>query len=273
MFENRNINWSTIGGNDSYNNNNMMNNNMMNNNMMNNNMMNNNIMNNMNVMNNFNNMNNMNNMNNINMFNLANINPMTFKLMLNFMLMMNPNINTNNQNNVNNMMMNFMNANPFVYQLFMNYQKNNVNNMANNINNNNNNNNNHNNIDIIDKSKEYEKKAEKGGIIPRPNNFSGRSAYDPFAGNPNLRIPILFFTGTGLKITINVPINVSIKDLFIGFIQKMGLDKSVIGKFIYFLYNGQKMDVNDQQSVNDFGLKTTDVIIVVDTSNLLGGKN
>ena len=245
----------------------MINNNMiMNNNIMNNNMNNyNNIMNNMNVMNNFNNLGNMNNMN---VFNPSNINPMTYQLMLNFMLMMNPNINTNDNNNVNFMMMNFMNANPFVYQLFMNSQQNNFNNNFNNWTNSN--------VNILrGKSENNKNSIEKGGLLPRPgqNNSNMNNSKDPFFGNPNPRINIVFISGTGIKVTMNAPNNISVHDLFVAFIHRMGLDESVLGKYIYFLINGHKIPTDEQTNIVNYGFNSASTIVVLDTSNLLGGIN
>jgi len=267
MFPNQFNNWDNNMMNNNMMNNNMMNNNMMNNNMMNNNMMNNNfqfnnIMNNNNINNNLNNWNNFNN--NMNQVNLANINPMTFQLMLNFMLMMNPNINVNNQNNVNNMMANFMANNPFVYQLFMNQQNNNMNF---------NNNNSSNKLKVLKETSEKIKNAsKKGGILPRVGN-SNINNNDPFFGNPNKRIFIMFISGTGMKVPINAPINISLHDLFVAFIHKVNLDESVLGKYIYFLFNGGKLKIDEQQSISSLGFKDADLIIVIDTSNLLGGIN
>ena len=264
MFPNQFNNWDNnmnmMNNNmNNMNNMNMMNNNMMNNNMnmMNNNFQFNNVMNNNNIMNNLNNWNNFNNMNQVN---LSNINPMTFQLMLNFMLMMNPNLNANNQNNINNMMINFMSNNPFVYQLFMNQQNNNMNF-----------NNNNNKISVLKETSEKIKNAsKKGGILPRTGNINNN---DPFFGNPNKRIFIMFISGTGMKIPINAPINVSLHDLFVAFIHKVNLDESVLGKYIYFLYNGGKLKINEERSISSLGFKDADLIIVIDTSNLLGGIN
>ena len=265
MFPNQFNNWDNNMMNNNMNmmNNNMMNNNMMNNNMnmMNNNMNNNfqfnNVMNNNNIMNNLNNWNNFNNMNQVN---LSNINPMTFQLMLNFMLMMNPSLNVNNQNNLNNMMTNFMSNNPFVYQLFMNQQNNNMNF-----------NNNNNKINVLNETSEKIKNAsKKGGILPRNGNINNN---DPFFGNPNRRIFIMFISGTGMKIPINAPINISLHELFVAFIHKVNLDESVLGKYIYFLFNGGKLNINEQKSISSLGFKDADLIIVIDTSNLLGGIN
>ena len=273
MFPGNNINnnmYNNYMYNNNMQNNNMCNNNMMNNNNPNNYMMNNNnnmmnnymnnIMNNANIMSQFNNLGNMNNMN---IFNPNNINPMTFQLMLNFMLMMNPNININDPNNVMIMMMNFMNANPFVYQLFMNSQQNNFNNT-------------NANLGIIrENSGNIKNEVKKGGILPRPdkNNSNFNQGIDPFFGNPNPRSAIIFISGTGIKTQISAPKNISVHELFVAFIHKMGLHESVLGKFIYFCFNGKKIPTNEQTNITDYGLMDATVIMVLDTSNLLGGIN
>ena len=140
----------------------------------------------------------------------------------------------------------------------------------------NNNNSNNNKIDILKETSEKIKNAsKKGGILPRNgnNNNLNYNNNDPFPGNTSLRIVIVFITGTGMKIPINAPINVSLHDLFIAFIHKVNLDESVLGKYIYFLYNGGRLKINEQKTISNFGFKTGDFIIVIDTSNLLGGIN
>ena len=249
-----------------------MNNNQNNGNMFNNNMMSNNINNNNNIFNksyiksNYDNMNNFNNINNnnMNMINFSNTNPNTYKLMQNFMQMMNPTFNTNNIINANNMMSNFMFANPLFYLLFMNLLQN-----SQNIKNKN-----RENINILESTSEKIKKAsKKGGILPRnKDNNNLNESIDYFPGNINNRIVLMFITGTGMKVPMNVPINVSLENIFLAFINRMKLDKSVLGKFIYFLNNGHKISIHEKKSISNYGLNNGDVIMVVDTSNLLGGK-
>ena len=241
------------------NNNNMMMNPMMMNNNMNNAQFNNNMVNNFNMNNmaNFMNNNMNNNMNNINMNNL---NPMALQAMYNFMLMMNPNINVNNPMNVNNNLMNFINTNPLFFQYFMNQS-----NFNNNMNNNNNNNNSFN-FFKGDISK------AKIGILPRPdaNDNKAKSVFI-CPNTTGERINIMFITGAGLKTMVVAPINLPVKDLFKEYIKKMGQDPGVLGKYIYFLYNGLKIDLNEPKTVCQYGLNASNVIMVVDTSNLLGG--
>jgi hypothetical protein len=252
------------------NNMNMMNNNMMNNNnmmMMNNNMnmMNNGINNGQfnNFMNNINmnNMANFNMNNNMNNFNMNNINPMMLQFMYNFMLMMNPNINVNNPMNVNNNLMNFINANPFFFQYFMNSQ---------------NNNNNTNNLNQTGfKPVQNDLNNGKNGILPRPNpnnpNDTKPKSFLICPNNMGERSNIMFITGTGVKTMIIAPLNLPVKDLFKEYIIKMGQDPRVLGKYIYFLYNGLKMKIDEPKTIIQYGLNSSNVIMVVDTSNLLGG--
>ena len=111
--------------------------------------------------------------------------------------------------------------------------------------------------------------------MPRPNRNNGQNIaqpepFDPFFGNTNRRMVIIFITGTGMKVPMNVPIDVSAENVFIAFIQKMNLDKSVLGKFIYFLNNGRKISTKEKRNIVELGLRDSDVFIVIDTSNLLG---
>ena len=256
MMNNNNRNMNMMNNNNR--NMNMMNNNNRNMNMMNNNNINMNLMNNfnMNMMNN-NNMNMMNN--NMNMIN--NIDMNQYKFILSLMLLLNPSLNINNQNNLNNMMNNFMNANPYFFQINNNNQQSN-------------NQNNNSRIEIINQNDENINSSKKGGILPRKNtdNIQNEIKIDSFPGNFNSRINIVFLTGVGMKFSINTPINVSIKELFIAFIHRVNLDESVLGKMIYFLYNGKRIQVDLMETVIDYGLQDGSKIIVVDASNLIGGK-
>ena len=127
---------------------------------------------------------------------------------------------------------------------------------------------------ILKNTSEKIKNASKtGGILPRPKNNNNNNTINKlFPGNNNNRIVIMFISGTGMKTPINVPIDVSVHDLFVAFIRKMNLDPSVLGKFIYFLYNGLRIPIDENSTVINYGLKNADVLVVIDTSNLLGGE-
>ena len=114
----------------------------------------------------------------------------------------------------------------------------------------------------------------KIGILPRPDpNDNKTKAFLICPNNMGERCNIMFITGAGLKTMIVAPINLQVKELFKEYIRKMGQDPRVLGKYIYFLYNGLKIDINEPKTVFQFGLNASNVIMVVDTSNLLGGFN
>ena len=56
---------------------------------------------------------------------------------------------------------------------------------------------------------------QNGGIMPRPNKVNNISNIDSFPGYSGTRINIIFETGTGLKINIPTPINVTVQELLI----------------------------------------------------------
>ena len=216
-----------------------------------------NFMNNNNIMFNNNNQNfmnmlNNNMVNNLNMMNNNNFDINQYNLILNMMLMLNPSLNMDNQMNFMNMMNNFISANSYFFQK------------------NNNNQNNTSNINIIQQNNDAVKASKKGGMLPR--NSNDNENYDSFPGNNNKRINIAFLTGTGAKFYINTPVDTTIENLLIAFIKRVNLDKSVIGKMIYFLINGKRIPVNSQQNIVNFGLLDSSIILVVDASNLIGGK-
>ena len=244
--------------------NNMQNQNMQNNMM--NNMQNQNMPNNIqfnNLMNNFN-MNNINNMNlqNMNNINMNNINPMVLQFMYNFMLMMNPNINVNNPMNVNTNLMNFINSNPFFFQYFMMMQNNNCNNNMNN-------NNMNNNFNMVQGNQNQN--TQKYGLFDKPNPTNNSKSFFICPEITGSRVNIMFVTGTGIKTMIIAPINLPVRDLLREYIKRMGLDIGVLGKYIYFLFNGLKININENKNIFQFGLNASNVIMVIDTSNLLGG--
>ena len=64
-----------------------------------------------------------------------------------------------------------------------------------------------------------------------------------------------------------------VKDLFISFITKMGFYKDILKEEIYFLFDGSKMDINEELTIEEKGLFDHSVILVLDTKGILGAKN
>lgn len=89
----------------------------------------------------------------------------------------------------------------------------------------------------------------------------------------SLKINIKFSFSAGNFVNLIVPNNMKVKDLFISFITKMGFDKDILKEEIYFLFDGSKMDINEELTIEEKGLFDHSVILVLDTKGILGGKN
>ena len=174
----------------------------------------------------------------------GNFDPMTFNMLLNMMNVMHPNMgyNPNNFNNYNsaalmNMMMNWMNSNPLLLQMYKNnmFQNNNMN-----FNNNN------------------QMNVSGGGI----NNN---------APSNELQCNVAFITQAGKKIMMSSPYNTKLKDFLIKYASRMGISGSIIGKDIFFIYNGLKVNENEEASIGQILKGTTNpTFLVIDTKNILG---
>ena len=89
---------------------------------------------------------------------------------------------------------------------------------------------------------------------------------DIFSNKMNIK----FQLSSGNRINMVVPETISLKTLFEEFVRKIGFDKNILNKDIYFLYNGIKMDINDIRSVKDLNFYDSCIILVVDTKGILG---
>ena len=99
-------------------------------------------------------------------------------------------------------------------------------------------------------------------------------SFDDFPGNNNRKINIYFDIVTGLKINIAAPINIKVKDLLLVFAKKVGISPNDLGKLI-FLYNGYKININEEKDLISFGFEfgITYRIVVVNSDNLMGGNS
>ena len=184
----------------------------------------------------------------------GNFDPITFNMMLNMMNVMHPNMgyNSNNYNyNMNNsadsmnLMMNWMNMNPILLQMYNNNM------FQNNMNYNNNNN---------------QINVNGGGLNNNvPNNYA-------VSQNSNeLQCNVAFITQAGKKIMMSCPYSMKLKDFLLKYTSRMGISGSIIGKDIFFIYNGLKIDENAEESIGHFLKGTTNpIFLVVDTKNILG---
>ena len=187
----------------------------------------------------------------------GNFDPITFNMMLNMMNVMHPNMgyNPNNFNNntynsaaLMSMMMNWINMNPTLLQMYNNnmFQNNNNNNM--NFNNNN------------------QIKVNGGGI---DNNIP--NTYVISQNSNDLQCNVALITQTGKKIMMVCPLSMKVKDFLLKCASRLGLSGSVIGKGIFFIYNGLKINENEDTQIGLFVKGTTNpIFLVVDTQNILG---
>jgi len=214
----------------------------------------------MNGNNNFNNWNNMYNMNNnmnMNIYNSMNMN--------NNMNIYNS-MNMNNMNNMinNNMGMNALN-NPMQMQINMMLQNfynqmlqlqtmkfNNQMNMM-----------------------QYSVKNDEKPTDRLPTNYQNVTT-DPFANHPGQRANLIFQTAKGFKVTIIAPLDVTVLEVLVEYIKKVGLGPAALYDGFVFLFNGAKINLNDKNKLVKELISLGNVqqnhvvIVVVDTKNLIG---
>ena len=204
--------------------------------------------------------------------------PMTFNVMLNMMNILYPNMgyninnyNMNNQQILMNMMMNWMNTNPIILQMYNNVLSN-YNNLNQNINNNNNNinmNNNAKRMNFVNVSKsDLEQIKVNGGVLNTNAANFNLDTTNPFDNSPKLNI--IFMTQKHQRATIIATYNMKIKDLLVKYISKIGLGPNVMGNSIFFLFNGKQIDINEEQTIRDYGLKAGAIILVLDVKEVIG---
>ena len=192
--------------------------------------------------------NNMNNNMNANWNNMYNNNMNTSMNMNNFM---NNNMGMNNMNNPMVMQMNMM-LQQFYNQMqqTMILQQQQINQLqSNNVNNN----------------------AKATNRLPLEN-----TTFDPFSGIPGPKANLVFQTAKGNKITIVAPYKVTVHNVLLEYMRRVGLGPNALYSGFVFLYNGAKINVKDEiklvETITSLGNinQSHIVIVVVDTQNLIG---
>ena len=164
----------------------------------------------------------------------------------------------------NNMGMNMNNQIDMMNIMRMNFM---LNMMNQNMNNNNNNNSNF--FMANQPNMNMNGKNAIGGILPRK---VGTEQFDPFPNQIITKYNITFESSAGYKLVIFTPINITVKELLKIFIRKAGLYEGVIGNQIKFIFNALYVDPSEKRTINEFGMTDFSKILVIDSSNLLGGK-
>ena len=204
---------------------------------------------------------------------MNNFDPITFNMMLNMMNNMYPNqgYNMNNYNSYNNQnlmnfMINWMNANPILFQMYQNMNQMNQK-MDQNINQYvNQNNNNSNKMKFIKVSP-----SEAQQSVSKKNMQNMKfDASSPFDNSPKTNI--VFNTQKGHTTNIIASYNMKVKDLLLTYVQKLGLGPAVMGDSLFFLFNGNKLKLNEEKTVYDVGLHNGGHIVVLDVKEVIGAK-
>ena len=117
--------------------------------------------------------------------------------------------------------------------------------------------------------KEMTKSKKKLGRLPREKEETN---YDPFPGYNCPRFNIIFNTPAGNRININAPIDATVREILVHYIQRIGLGPGVIQNGIFFFYNGAKLTKNVEQLLVKEAFIDTTNIIVVDTKSLIAAK-
>ena len=110
----------------------------------------------------------------------------------------------------------------------------------------------------------------------KPNNNSSTTKINDLNTKENYNTEILgdpinigFNASSGLKVIITVGKNNTIKDALIKYCNKIGVDTSLIGKEIIFLFNAEKLNIEDRKKIGQL-LKDNDQITVIDQINIIG---
>ena len=99
---------------------------------------------------------------------------------------------------------------------------------------------------------------------------------DPFINIPGPKANLIFQTAKGNKITITAPYNITIHQVLIEFMKRVGLGPNALYSGFCFLFNGAKIDLKNKtklvQELTNLGQvkQSHIVIVVVDTQNLIG---
>ena len=164
----------------------------------------------------------------------------------------------NQDHNYIGKMLNLFRNNPELYRQFNNMITSNNNNYINNFNN-----------------EEYIEEANKGNIPRRIFTQIKNDKQILVNDNNNNNCPkrnIKFSFSNGSSVMMTVPIDIKVKDLIIAFINQIGFNTSILDKDIYFLFNGSKIDINEEKTLEQMQIFDPSIILVIDTRGVLGAK-
>ena len=159
----------------------------------------------------------------------------------------NNNFNNNNNNNSNMMnMLNFLNTTWNMFRMFNNQK--NVNHSAT--------------IQVINNnSNDFDSNVLRKGNI---------TVIDINPKYQGVKINIFFQNSSGTKINVLSPSDITVKDLLLNYVKKIGLGENVIDSVIYFLFSGAKLKKDDERKIYELGMMNGAIIIVIDRNAVTG---
>ena len=83
-------------------------------------------------------------------------------------------------------------------------------------------------------------------------------------------INLLFYATNGQKVVITVGLKNTFKDAAIAFCNKININPSLIGTHIIFLLLTEKLDLNDNKTLEQIGIRGNNIITVLDQMNIYG---
>ena len=88
--------------------------------------------------------------------------------------------------------------------------------------------------------------------------------------NDSNLINICFLISTGQKFNEQAINTLKTKDLFIKFITRLGFTKELLDKNIAFLFNGIKIDHNEEKTLREMGIGDNSIIVTMDLKGIIG---
>ena len=104
------------------------------------------------------------------------------------------------------------------------------------------------------------------GILPRHNLTLN---YEDSFSNDVALLNIYFQMPTGNKISVTCPASTRIKDIIRNFIKKANISEKD-SNLLYYIYNGHKLDKNENRTIAEMGMLNTSAIVVIDSNSVIG---
>ncbi len=89
-------------------------------------------------------------------------------------------------------------------------------------------------------------------------------------GTISEKMNVVFQLTSGKKFIISAAVNMSLKKLFKKFVRKIGFDEKILQKDIYFLYKGERMNINEEKDLRNMELYDNAIILVMDVQGIIG---